>query len=542
METAVAYIRVSSQRQVDEGGSLDSQTRQIEQYVRGQRYTLARLFREEGESAKTDQRPRLQEMLLYCLDPKNQVRVVIVPKIDRLARNVGDYTNLKIQLTRMGVRLESLGERIEDTPVGRFTETILASVAQFDNEIRAERSKGGMVEAVKQGRWMWKAPFGYRNIRHQGRGTIEPDPDKSRLVIEAFNRVAQFDTDNARLWLKEQGVGLSRSAFYRMIARPVYVGQIHAFGQVYEAAPPFVPLVSEKLFRLAQAGLQRKSRDKNRRDREDFALRGTLRCSCGKLFTAHYANGRADRYAYYRCMSCSRSNHRRETVDRLFARELNTYRLSDGLWSQLESAVSSQLLSLQETSSSSRVRLEQEFEQVKNLRSAIAIKAATGIIPDDIAKEQFARLDRRKLELQTTLDAAPNDSEPARLLEFARSFLEGLGDFWRVAPLTTQKKLLRFMFPNGLEYMPDEGFRTTEYSVLEWLKTLNSKVVSRLVAPELHGSRFDAPMQQPVLESPYPRSNNSKEKMVLQGVSDSELMDWIAKLYEEFSNSGHFNT
>ena len=48
---------------------------------------------------------------------------------------------------------------------------IIANVAQFDNDVRTERSVGGMKEAVREGRYVWPAPIGYKNIRSNGKAT-----------------------------------------------------------------------------------------------------------------------------------------------------------------------------------------------------------------------------------------------------------------------------------------------------------------------------------------------------------------------------------
>src|SRR5579871_6271925 len=218
METAVAYCRVSDPRQADEGNSLATQEKQAHEYAQKSGYHLDRVFIERGESAKTDDRHVLKEMLSYCQKNKGRIQVVIIPKIDRLARNRDDYGTLKAFLSRLQIRLDSIGERIEDTPVGRFTESILASVAQFDNEIRAERCKGGMVEAVREGRWMWLAPKGYRNVRINGKANIAPDEHLGPIMTKAFERIASGSHSSQSVcnWLQAYGVRVTQSRLHEI--------------------------------------------------------------------------------------------------------------------------------------------------------------------------------------------------------------------------------------------------------------------------------------------------------------------------------------
>ena len=89
-------------------------------------------------------RKELQRLLEYVRTYKNEVDVLYIWKIDRLSRNLGDYYGIKVALSRYGVRIASVTEPIDDDPVGLFLEAILAAAAQFDNDIRAIRTVGGM--------------------------------------------------------------------------------------------------------------------------------------------------------------------------------------------------------------------------------------------------------------------------------------------------------------------------------------------------------------------------------------------------------------
>jgi site-specific DNA recombinase len=189
MATAVIYFRVSDERQVD-GTSLQTQQEQCEVLVARNGWELDSAWAEEGESAKTANRPVLQAMLRYCHKHRNRIDFVVFPKIDRMARYLADYLRVKEQLAADGIRMVSVGEKIDESAAGRFTENIMAAQAQFDNEQRAERCKGGMEAAVKrEGRWVWKAPFGYENRRVAGRPNIAPSGDAA-AVTWAFREVA----------------------------------------------------------------------------------------------------------------------------------------------------------------------------------------------------------------------------------------------------------------------------------------------------------------------------------------------------------------
>ena len=485
METAVAYIRVSSQKQVDSGGSLDTQEKQVRAYAEAKGYKLTRIFREEGESAKTDQRPILQQMLEHCSKVELNTSVVIIPKIDRLARNVLDYTSLRLRLSKLKIRLESIGEKIEDSPVGRFTETLLASVAQFDNEIRSERSRGGMVEAVSQGRWVWPAPYGYRNVRVNGKGTIEPNPDEAPFVREAFHQLAQGHQSAPIIWkrLRASGMPISRTRFYTMIENPVYQGKIVAFDGAFDAAPPFLPLVSEPVALRARRALRPSNNPQQYQvEREDFPIRGTALCECGRLLTGYWARSKSgNRYAYYRCMRCPRTNYPRLLVEERFTEFLNDYDFDQTEWQFLKTQLQELDGRVREEAITSRERREARQADLEQLAEAIAVKNASGVIPDDIAGAQLRRISNELGEIKTQQDDPSEPIEVSSLVDFAAHFLGGIGRYWSRLSLVFKKDLLRFMFPQGVLFDPNSGFRTPGNSLLERVKAEIGDVVSSLV-------------------------------------------------------------
>src|ERR1035438_8814130 len=83
--SAVVYVRVSTDRQVH-GASLETQERDCRLMCERNGWEVIRLFREEGESAKTADRPQLQELLTYCRVSKPRPDYVVVHNIERGVR------------------------------------------------------------------------------------------------------------------------------------------------------------------------------------------------------------------------------------------------------------------------------------------------------------------------------------------------------------------------------------------------------------------------------------------------------------------------
>ena len=59
---------------------------------------------------------------------------MVVYKLDRFARNMGDHTMVRMALASVGVQLRAVYESIDETAQGKLTENIMAALAQYDND------------------------------------------------------------------------------------------------------------------------------------------------------------------------------------------------------------------------------------------------------------------------------------------------------------------------------------------------------------------------------------------------------------------------
>lgn len=181
MISAVIYVCVSTKEQT-ENLSLPTQLRACEQYCDRQGYEVLERFTEEGESAKTTGRTELQKLLKFCRTRKGHVHFLVVYNLTRSAREKYDHFALRAHLKSLGISLRSATEPIDDTSTGKLTEGVLASFAQFDNDVRSERTRAGMRAALELGRWTFPAPLGYLNAPKWAAKTLIPDPERAPLI------------------------------------------------------------------------------------------------------------------------------------------------------------------------------------------------------------------------------------------------------------------------------------------------------------------------------------------------------------------------
>jgi DNA invertase Pin-like site-specific DNA recombinase len=166
-----AYVRVSREEQVL-GYSLEAQERLVRDWVSQQRGELSgelvAVYRDEGHSARTDDRPAFQQMVADART--GQFEAIVVHKFDRLARDRYDAVAYKtLWRNKLGIKVLSASEPSQDSdgPLGMLVEGILEVVAHWYSLNLAAETRKGKREKAEEGLWHGAAPTGYCNGRCQ---------------------------------------------------------------------------------------------------------------------------------------------------------------------------------------------------------------------------------------------------------------------------------------------------------------------------------------------------------------------------------------
>jgi DNA invertase Pin-like site-specific DNA recombinase len=158
---AFGYVRVSTERQAEEGVSLDAQLSRITGWCTSSNQELVECFRDEGISGATvDARPGLQAALdAACAMPGS---TLVVYSLSRLARNTKETIVMEERLSAARVTLVSLSEPIDlKTAVGKLIFRIMAVLAEFERDQTVERTQGIASYLRKSGkRLSGRIPYG----------------------------------------------------------------------------------------------------------------------------------------------------------------------------------------------------------------------------------------------------------------------------------------------------------------------------------------------------------------------------------------------
>ena len=303
------YSRVSTEEQKTQGFSLQDQERRLQEYCAINQHEIVANYSDD-KSGKTFDRPSFQ-LFLREIKIKN-IEALICVRYDRFSRNAEKTLSMIASLREKGVEVLFIEQNIDmSIPENLMMHMIYSVMPQIENERRGLNTKKGMRQALREGRWLWKAPFGYRNDKDSK--SIEPD-ERAIYVTKAFeaignDRKGPMETYEA---LKEEGFTASRQTFLDMLRRPIYYGGIRVKAWRNEPEQEIIgqhaPLISKVLFDKVQERLNRKERRKNvvRSNKDLFPLRGLLSCpECASKLTGSESQGRNKRYAYYHCQgSC----------------------------------------------------------------------------------------------------------------------------------------------------------------------------------------------------------------------------------------------
>lgn len=137
------------------------------------------IYEDEGFSGGNIDRPQFQKMLKQGRE--KHFDKLICYRLDRISRNIADFSNLMSELTRFHTDFISIKEQFDtSTPMGRAMMYIASVFAQLEREVIAERIRDNMIELAKTGRWLGgETPTGFNAERYELVNLYEKNNDNT---------------------------------------------------------------------------------------------------------------------------------------------------------------------------------------------------------------------------------------------------------------------------------------------------------------------------------------------------------------------------
>jgi site-specific DNA recombinase len=181
MQTAIGYVRVSTEDQATEGVSLDAQKAKLAAWCLANDYELSKVLVDAGLSGgRADNRPGLQAAIEEACKTKS---ALVVYSLSRLARSTKDTIAIGEKLDKAGADLVSLSEKIDTTSAaGKMIFRMLAVMAEFEKDQISERTKMAMAHKKSKSERVGTIPFGY-DLSSDGITLVENASEQATIAI-----------------------------------------------------------------------------------------------------------------------------------------------------------------------------------------------------------------------------------------------------------------------------------------------------------------------------------------------------------------------
>lgn len=325
---AALYIRVSTNHQIDKD-SLPLQRKDLITYaevILG--ISDYEIFEDAGYSGKNIERPAYQDMMRRCRT--GEFSHILVWKIDRISRNLLDFTSMYAELKNLGIVFISKNEQFDTSAaIGKAMLQIILVFAELERNMTSERVSATMLDRAKKGLWNGaNIPYGYTWSKEAKFPIV--NEEEAAIVKQIFEKYASLQSLRKVVnWLLSQNIPTKRGGRWQtrtiqqMLNNPFYTGTLRynyksaARGKTKPQEEWIIMenthqgIVDKDLFDTCQTVLTRNINftDKERKIKHVFHVNifaGIMRCNCcGKTLKAQIGKARNSgiQFASYHCLA-----------------------------------------------------------------------------------------------------------------------------------------------------------------------------------------------------------------------------------------------
>ncbi|MBI2638153.1 recombinase family protein [Candidatus Peregrinibacteria bacterium] len=413
---ALSYLRVSTGRQAEKGISIPAQREAIEKHAKAEGVTIVGEYADEGESARTTHRDGLLDLLNRCKTDRT-IGIVYMYDVSRMARDRDDYSYVKVELKRNGIKLISVSEPIDESPEGQLMEGILATFAEFRSLQDGRKVKLAMNKKASDGTYPSRAPFGYRNVQEaistgKVKAWIEVHETEAYWVKHAFDLYATGHYSIAELatLLDKEGFPtrnkkpLQKSTVAFLLGKKFYIGIYKWAGAEILGTHP--KLIDTDTFNKVQTIMKSRGGETSRKRKHNFLLRGIAFCGeCGSRITGErHVTSVGNEIWYYGCqkaqhgtrVQCSQQYQKVEILDSAFGALFEKVKIPDSTVNRLRNRLKSLFQEEQALYEEGRKAVLQKIDSAKQKEKVLLEKLLDGTIADELYTQM-------NVELKTTI-------------------------------------------------------------------------------------------------------------------------------------------
>jgi DNA invertase Pin-like site-specific DNA recombinase len=482
-KNAIIYTRVSTTDQKEFGHSLTMQKELIYDFCKKNEINIIKHFEDE-QSAKNFERPAFKKLQTYSKSNKNKIDLVLCYDWSRFSRDM--YLAFKVisEFRNIGIEINTISQKIDYEDSSHLTMlAIHTSQPHVSNLIRSKNTKKGNNGALRDGRFINRAPIGYYNdkgLNPDKTPMIQKHPIKSKLIKEIFEKYATglYSQESLRKEYSKKGIERSKSQFSNMLSNITYIGKVYV--PEYEGLAGEVingihsPIIDEVTFTKVQqvkfkkANVRISSRKKSKHE-EQLPLRGgVLKCSkCGRNLTGSPSKSRNGSYIFYYHCNTRKGCNERFRVEVAHS-ELNSILTSLKPPTEVVELFKEILIDEYKSNQHSRVNTVKKLKKQKTQIEEKLDNLTEKFIDDSIDKETYNRLQNKyKNQINDVLieidEYSDYQKDISLYVDFGIQLLTGLSVFYKNATTEIKRKIIGSIFSEKLVF-EDKKYRTAKFN------------------------------------------------------------------------------
>jgi DNA invertase Pin-like site-specific DNA recombinase len=463
MKSYLALARVSSREQEREGFSLDVQEDALRRYAERQGGQIVDLYRVAETASKRDDRRTFKRMVEYARAHAAELDGLLFYKVDRAARNLFDYLELERLEQEQGLPSIFVTQETGGGPAGRLHRRTLANMAAFQVELQSELVREGMARRVQNGLFPGHAPYGYRNVRVDGRGLVELHPENGPKIRRIFELYAYHNhtLDSLTDALEDEGIFYAstrrrfpRSKLHEILRDRSCIGEVRYRDEWYPGQHK--PLVDRSTFERVQVLLGNATYASH----ESVYGSGLIECAhCGRPMVVEVKTRELKfgvrEYRYYRCSRYTAAGHPRIRVtesdlDEQVMEMFEPLRVGNEKARRfIANVLRAKTKRTQKARAERYERIERQLVEVKRQKDRLLdMRLADELDGDTFArKHRELRDEEAKLALQIEAHGR-QQSEHADLAVKTFELSQGLADKWDTSDVAEKRQVLEILCLN----------------------------------------------------------------------------------------------
>lgn len=301
------YVRVSTQKQADDGVSIEMQQQMIIRHAKMLELidndNGIKFYIDDGFSGSTLERPEMKRLIN---DIKNKrINILIAYDLSRISRDIFDSNKFLNMSEKYNVIIKCLYDDVSiATATSRFGTNIKILTNQYEREKIVERTNDSLKSIADSGRY----PCGGRPTYGYYRGddkNLYVDEEQAEVVRKVFDMAVRgYNMRDIVDYIRgaTKKVKPYENTIMRMLQNVRYKGELEYKGKVYTNLVPAI--VDEATFNKANYNFRRTKPDKD----SGYLFDGLVVCSkCNSIMRcSHGINHQGKRYYYYICSQCKK--------------------------------------------------------------------------------------------------------------------------------------------------------------------------------------------------------------------------------------------